>query len=159
TAYSAAPEPEALNDVVAREIARRWPDDAVGVRAAHHHALVPPGKLLRPLLVLRSALAVGGILQQVLPAAVGFEAVHTGSLIHDDIIDRDADRRGRPAVHAVLGPSRAIIAGNALFFDWFAALGECARRGIPTDRVTRAMEVQAEAGAEICRGAYDEIDL
>ncbi|MFD8982666.1 polyprenyl synthetase family protein [Streptomyces sp. NPDC059564] len=36
----------------------------------------------------------------MLPAAVGFEPVHTGSLLHNDIIDQDAVRRGRPAVHA-----------------------------------------------------------
>jgi geranylgeranyl pyrophosphate synthase len=156
---STALEAEAIHDVVVREIARRWPDHEAGMNTAHRHALVPPGKLLRPLLMLRSALAVGGALYQVLPAAVGFEAVHVGSLIHDDIIDEDTERRGRPAVHVSFGPSRAIIAGNALYFEWFTSLGECVRRAIPTDRVARAMQVQAEAGVELCRGAFDEVEM
>ncbi|MGX1887144.1 polyprenyl synthetase family protein [Streptomyces sp. NPDC055287] len=144
---------------LATEFARRWPENAAGLDSVHRYALLPSGKLLRPHLLARSALAVGGSLAAVLPAAVGFEAAHTGSLLHDDIIDQDAIRRGRPAVHAAFGPQMAIVAGNALFFTWFTALAECAAHGIPHERIVAAMEIQAEAGQQICRGAARELTL
>ncbi|MEU9332216.1 polyprenyl synthetase family protein [Streptomyces sp. NPDC048290] len=148
-----------LRDAVADEIAWRWPGDPDGMAALHHYVMLPPGKLLRPVLLLCSALASGAPLHPVVPAAVGVEAVHVGSLLHDDIIDQDGERRNRPAAHTVFGPAKAIIAGNALYFEWFAALTECARRGVPADRVARAMRVQCTAGARVCRGAYDEITM
>ncbi|MFE2602710.1 polyprenyl synthetase family protein [Streptomyces mirabilis] len=146
-------------ELLEAELVRRWPGRSVGLDAVHRYAMIPPGKLLRPSLVLHAALAVGGELGAVLPAAVGVEGAHVGSLLHDDIIDRDTRRRGRAAVHTEFGPAQAVVAGNALFFSWFAALSECRRLGVPADRVERAMAVQAEAGVAICRGAFDELAM
>ncbi|MFD9432019.1 polyprenyl synthetase family protein [Streptomyces sp. NPDC060002] len=150
---------DSLEALLTREFDCRWPEHKAGLDAVHRYALLPSGKLLRPHLLARSALAVGGSLTAVLPAAVGFEATHTGSLLHDDIIDRDALRRGRPSVHAVFGQEMAIVAGNALFFTWFATLAECAGYGIPPGRIVRALEIQAAAGQQICRGAALELFL
>jgi len=149
----------AVRAALVTELTTRWPEGADGLAEMHRYALVPPGKLVRPLLVMWSALSVGGDIDQVLPVAVGFEAVHTGSLLHDDIIDGDLTRRGRPAIHSAFGPEQAIIAGNALFFECFAALGRAASRGMPDERVVAAMRVQAEAGVTACRGALAELSL
>ncbi|WP_371673955.1 polyprenyl synthetase family protein [Streptomyces sp. NBC_00289] len=141
------------------EIAARWPDGAAGLDAIHRYALQAPGKLLRPLLLCHSALAFGASLHQVLPAAVGFECAHTGSLLHDDILDNDPLRRGRPAVHTRYGVEQAIVAGNALFFALFTHLAECGDRGISDDRIRQALAVQARAGLDVCRGAAHELTL
>ncbi|MFJ3205744.1 polyprenyl synthetase family protein [Streptomyces sp. NPDC086989] len=151
--------PIEILDALEAEFARRWPNGVTGLDEVHRYAMIPPGKLLRPLLVVHAALTVGGELSSVLPAAAGIEGVHVGSLMHDDIIDRDTQRRGRAAVHAAFGRAQAIVAGNALYFSWFAALAECAERGVPTDRIGRALEVQAGAGVTICRGAFDELAM
>jgi geranylgeranyl diphosphate synthase type I len=153
------PSPEEVHAAVEAEIAARWPHDAAGIDAIHHYALTSPGKLLRPLLLCHSALLFGASLQQILPAAVGFECAHTGSLLHDDILDNDSLRRGRPAVHAQYGAEQAIVAGNALFFSLFAGLAECGDRGIDDRRIRDALAVQARAGVEVCRGASDELTL
>lgn len=58
------------------------------------------GKALRPLVLLLSCAALGGDEEQALPAAAAVEVFHTWTLVHDDIIDRDATRRGSPTVHA-----------------------------------------------------------
>jgi len=145
--------------MMAAEFDRRWPPGAEEMDGVQRHALCPPGKLLRPLLTIRAGLAVGGELTQILPAAVGFEAVHVGSLIHDDLIDGDEVRRGRSSVTSAYGPAKAIVTGNALFFGWFGALGECVQLGVPAERVTKAMAVQAEAGSLTCRGVFLELDL
>ncbi|MGV4986759.1 polyprenyl synthetase family protein [Streptomyces sp. NRAIS4] len=74
------------------------------------------GKAVRPALVLLACEAMGGSREAGLPAAVAVELVHNASLLHDDIIDGDRLRRGRPAVWADLGVPAAILAGDALFF-------------------------------------------
>jgi geranylgeranyl diphosphate synthase type I len=151
--------PEEVRAAIEAEIGARWPDGATGLDAIHRYALQAPSKLLRPLLLCHSALAFGASLHQVLPAAVGFECAHTGSLLHDDILDNDPLRRGRPAVHTRYGPEQAIVAGNALFFALFTHLAECGERGISDDRIRHALAVQARAGLEVCRGAAHELTL
>jgi geranylgeranyl diphosphate synthase type I len=62
--------------------------------------LASQGKRLRPaLLVIGHDLAGGGAHADVMGPAVAVELVHTCALIHDDVIDRAALRRGRPTVH------------------------------------------------------------
>jgi geranylgeranyl diphosphate synthase type I len=74
------------------------------------------GKAVRPALVLLSCEAVGGLRGAGVPAAVAVELVHNATLLHDDIIDGDRLRRGRPAVWAACGVPAGILAGDALFF-------------------------------------------
>ena len=49
-----------------------------------------------------------------MPGAVAVELVHNFSLLHDDLMDRDAERRHRRTVWAVWGPSTAILVGDAM---------------------------------------------
>ncbi len=72
------------------------------------------GKGVRPALVLLSAEAAGAEAVIGVPGAVAVELVHNFSLIHDDVIDCDTERRHRPTVWAIWGVGRAIIAGDAL---------------------------------------------
>ncbi len=73
------------------------------------------GKRIRPALCLLACEASGGEWVRALPAAAAVELVHNFSLIHDDIEDRDATRRGRPTLWALWGEALAINAGDALF--------------------------------------------
>jgi geranylgeranyl diphosphate synthase type I len=116
------------------------------------YAMKPPGKLFRPMLLLHSALAVGGDLQSVLPAAFGAECGHVASLIHDDIIDQDEMRRGRPSVPARYGTSEAILAGDMLIFQLFASLAECRATGAADTGVVSALGAVARAGKDLCLG-------
>lgn len=145
----------------ARENLEDWLDlrDGDPLAEQHRWALLPPGKLLRPMLLLESAAAVGGSVRRVEPAATGFELMHAGSLIHDDIIDGDDLRRGREATHRRYGVDRAVISADALFFAVFATLEECRLRGVPDRLITEATAVIAEAGLQMTRGAALELDL
>ena len=49
-----------------------------------------------------------------MPAAVAVELVHNFSLLHDDIMDGDTERRHRPTAWTVFGVGAAILAGDAL---------------------------------------------
>lgn len=79
-----------------------------------HDTAGAAGKALRPTLVLLSAKAAGGVVEDALPGAVGVELVHNFSLLHDDVMDGDVVRRGRPTAWTVFGVGPAILAGDAL---------------------------------------------
>ena len=72
------------------------------------------GKGVRPALAVLSAEAVGAGGEFAIPGAVAIELVHNYSLIHDDVMDVDRERRHRPTVWAVFGVAQAIIVGDAL---------------------------------------------
>uniref|UniRef100_UPI0018D0B214 polyprenyl synthetase family protein n=1 Tax=Streptomyces clavuligerus TaxID=1901 RepID=UPI0018D0B214 len=124
----------------------------------------PMGGLLRPLLLVRSALAVGGTLAPVLPAAVGLEYVHMGSLGHrTGAPGSDPGRRDVPgapdprtAVYDRLGSATAVVMGSTPLYAWFEALSECAARGVREDRIAAVCRVQAEAGRAVRAGATRE---
>ncbi|MGF1532052.1 MAG: polyprenyl synthetase family protein [Puniceicoccaceae bacterium] len=87
-----------------------------------------PGKRIRPLLLLASHQSILGrssSLTEILPAAFAMEAFHCFILIHDDVIDESASRRGRASLHADLagrlghsrrrGENLAVILGDLLY--------------------------------------------
>lgn len=86
------------------------------------------GKRLRPLLVVLAAEAAGGPPtdpmgeHSLVRAAVAVELVHSATLVHDDLIDGAALRRGRPTVAAQAGRTAAIATGDLLFSRAFAEL-------------------------------------
>ena len=79
-----------------------------------HRTAAAEGKALRPTLVLLTARAAGGRAEDALPAAVAVELVHNFSLLHDDVMDRDVVRRGRPTAWTVFGIGPAVLVGDAL---------------------------------------------
>src|ERR1700679_3948399 len=96
-----------------------------GVRrvAAYHYGLadaegnpvrVGSGKALRPALALLSARAAGVSAERGVMVALAVELVHNFSLLHDDIMDGDTERRHRPTAWTVFGVGPAILAGDAL---------------------------------------------
>ncbi len=72
------------------------------------------GKALRPALALLSARAAGAAPERGVAAAAAVEFVHNFSLLHDDIMDGDVERRHRPTAWTVFGIGAAILAGDAL---------------------------------------------
>src|ERR1700733_4715375 len=72
------------------------------------------GKALRPALAVLSARAAGAAPERGVPAAAAVEFVHNFSLLHDDIMDGDTERRHRPTAWTVFGVGAALLAGAAL---------------------------------------------
>jgi geranylgeranyl pyrophosphate synthase len=152
-------EANSVVDLLIQELETRWQADAERLPRISRYALLPAGKLLRPLLVLESARAVGSEVGELLGAALGVEYLHVGSLIHDDLIDGDETRRGRPSVPHRFGAADAIVTGDALILEMFTAVTECADRGVPPDRVVAAVRALARAGVDLCRGQTMEAEL
>lgn len=74
------------------------------------------GKRVRPALSILCCEAVGGTIEQAMPAAIAVEFIHCFSLVHDDLpaIDNDDLRRGQPTLHIKYGEAMAILAGDLL---------------------------------------------
>lgn len=153
------PDDDDLRALLRTEFCRRWPDSSRALDAIDRYALLPAGELLRSVLVLRAALAVGGDLERALPAAIGVECVHVGGHVHRDLIDHDDVSLGRVSVHRRFGPERAIVAANALYFSGFALIAECRARGASAEQVAEVTRIQAEAGVEHSRGAELELAI
>ncbi|WP_405741297.1 polyprenyl synthetase family protein, partial [Anaerovibrio slackiae] len=89
------------------------------------HLVTSGGKRLRPALCLLSARGGGDFdLERTLPLAVALELIHTASLVHDDVIDSAATRRGSATANAKWGNQISILAGDYLFAKAFALVAE-----------------------------------
>jgi len=125
-------------------------DPKIGEMLAH--PIQAGGKRLRPALVLLAAEAVGGDPQKALPAAASVELLHTFTLVHDDIMDADSERRGKPTVHALWGESMGILVGDTLYSKAFEAIVDERDEGVDADRVLDAVGVFNWANTEIHGG-------
>ncbi len=107
------------------------------------------GKGVRAALAVLSAEAAGADGAKGVPGAVAVELVHNFSLVHDDVIDGDAERRHRPTVWAIFGIGQAVIAGDALLS---LAQETLLRADAAPKDVVRATRCLAEATSAMIAG-------
>ena len=126
---------------------------------AMRYSLLAGGKRLRPILVLEFCRACGGDAAGALDAACAIEMLHTSSLIHDDLpaMDDDELRRGKPTNHVVYGEWLALLAGDALQAEAYAAI---LRSGASATVRAEAARILAEAAGYrgICGGQFLDLD-
>ncbi len=79
-----------------------------------HYIIDAGGKRLRPLLSLLSAGALGKIDHDHIRLAAVIEFIHTATLLHDDVVDLSALRRGRPTANAEFGNAPSVLVGDFL---------------------------------------------
>lgn len=72
------------------------------------------GKMMRPILVLLMARERGEVSIHSLRSAVTLELLHTASLVHDDVVDESAERRGQKSMNAVYDNKVAVLVGDYL---------------------------------------------
>jgi geranylgeranyl pyrophosphate synthase len=102
------------------------------------------GKRLRPLLVFLAAGAPPPETDGLLRAGVAVELVHSATLVHDDVLDGSALRRGRPTVVAAGGRRLATATGDLLFSRAFAELAQTGSLA--------AVRVLSRASSDLARG-------
>ncbi|MFG3056749.1 polyprenyl synthetase family protein [Kitasatospora sp. NPDC048239] len=146
-------------DALQRDLLDIWGGRRDQLGRIAEYALVPAGKLLRPLLVLESARCVGGNPEGLAELALAIEYLHVATLIHDDIIDEDDVRRGRPSVKAAFGVPAAIVAGDGLILETFAALTGSRPAGVSDADIVAVTSVMAAAGVGLCRGQLLESEF
>jgi octaprenyl-diphosphate synthase len=99
-------------DQVIRE---RLHSEVVLIRQVAEYIIGGGGKRLRPALVLLSAGALGyrGTAHHTLAAVVEF--IHTATLLHDDVVDESALRRGRPTANTLFGNAASVLVGDFVY--------------------------------------------
>ncbi|MCB0077807.1 MAG: polyprenyl synthetase family protein [Anaerolineales bacterium] len=84
------------------------------------------GKLIRPSLALLTSTMGRPVDEKTISLAASLEMLHTATLVHDDMIDNAALRRGNPTLHKMLDPASAVLLGDLLFAQaakWAADTG------------------------------------
>ncbi len=138
-----------------------------------NHYLSDGGKRIRPFLVKTAFEAVNGDSKSgnIMRAALAIELLHNGSLLHDDVIDKDETRRGKPAYHVIFrefykkekneinkaddfGEAMSIFAGD-LCFPF--AIESIIQSGFPEERRIKALQAFTEAFREVIDGVIIEI--
>ena len=131
-------------------IGRRLESDVPLVREVAQYIVASGGKRLRPAVLLLAAGAAGypgtngGSKTPLHDLAAVVEFIHTATLLHDDVVDESALRRGRDTANAAFGNAAAVLVGDFLYSRAFQMMVEI--------RDMRVMQVLAEATNTIAGG-------
>jgi geranylgeranyl diphosphate synthase, type II len=115
------------------------------LRSAMQHALLAPGKRIRPLILYLLAEPTKPMIEPVLRVGSAVEMVHTASLILDDLpcMDDAEMRRSRPTTHVAFGQSTAILGAIALLTRAFGIISEL--EGVEAETRVRLSSVLSQA--------------
>lgn len=136
---------------VETEITRLGASDSDLAAKAAGHLLAQPGKRIRPLCVLVSARLGDRTLsdeqqQQLAELAVACELVHAATLLHDDVIDVGAERRGTATARTRFGNTASILAGDHLLVEALRKVRQCGASGLLDSLLTTISQmIDAEA--------------
>jgi len=111
------------------EIRRQLGSDVLLVNQVGDYIVGSGGKRLRPLLVVLAARAAGARDSAHIPAAALIEFIHTATLLHDDVVDDSARRRGRATANHAFGNPASVLVGDFLYsraFQMMSALDSAA---------------------------------
>ncbi|MBI2256728.1 MAG: polyprenyl synthetase family protein [Proteobacteria bacterium] len=108
------------------------------------HIIAAGGKRLRPLLTLASAHMCGYRGDRAPGLAACVEFIHTATLLHDDVVDESALRRGEASANAVWGNKASVLVGDFLFSRAFQLM--------VADGSLRVLEILSTASAVIAEG-------
>jgi len=116
------------------------------------YVLESGGKRIRPILVMLVADAYGGDAHEALDTGAAIEILHNFTLVHDDIMDGDDQRRGRPTVHTRWDVSTAILSGDGLL-----ALAYKVLLNIENADIRHILDIFTDGVIDICEGqAFDK---
>ena len=108
------------------------------------HIIAGGGKRLRPLLVVLAARACGYAGSAHIDAAAFIEFIHTATLLHDDVVDDSALRRGRRTANQVFGNPASVLVGDFVYSRAFQMMAALSSQPV--------MEIMAEATNVIAEG-------
>jgi octaprenyl-diphosphate synthase len=108
------------------------------------HIIGGGGKRLRPLLVVLAGRACGGAGTECVRAAAFIEFIHTATLLHDDVVDMSARRRGRDTANEIFGNQASVLVGDFVYSRAFQLMAET--------RSQRVIEIMANATNVIAEG-------
>ncbi|MCH5226953.1 MAG: polyprenyl synthetase family protein [Muribaculaceae bacterium] len=111
--------------------------------------LLTKGKQIRPIMVILSAKFFGDVNNHVLHAGAALEMLHNASLIHDDVVDESALRRGMATINSQWGNHMAVLVGDFFVSNALSA-------GISTGNLA-IITALSDLGKELSIGEVDQI--
>ena len=123
---------------------------------ASAHLIIHGGKRLRPFMVLKSCMMLGGKQSDAMAAAGAVEMIHNFTLTHDDIMDNDDMRHGVPTTHKKFDMPLAILAGDVLYSKAYQTIS---KSKLSANYKSQLVSKLSKACIEICEGQVDDIKL
>jgi len=111
-------------EAVNQEIRQRLHSDVVLIDQISHYIIGSGGKRLRPLLLLLSATSFGYRGDKHVTLAAIIEFIHTATLLHDDVVDASALRRGQATANELFGNEASVLVGDFLYSRSFQMMVE-----------------------------------
>ena len=140
-ARAVAPDMDRVNALIAE---RMRSDHAPRIPEVTAHLVGAGGKRLRPMLTLAVARMCGHDGDDHIRLAATVEFIHTATLLHDDVVDESAQRRGRPTANLLWDNKSSVLVGDYLFARAFLLMVETG--SLPVLRIL------SEAAATIAEG-------
>lgn len=141
-----------------------WHRTPYGLYEPIEYTLATGGKRLRPTLVLTAAAlyahpakgtdTLPAAVTEALPAALAIEVFHNFTLLHDDVMDHAAVRRGKPTVHARWDDNTAILSGDQMMIEAYKLLS-----GVPEAKLSRVLHLFNRMATEICEGQQYDMEF
>ncbi len=153
-AVEKSPESPTFDSVVAltrddmqavdRLISASLQSDVALVSQVSKYIVMSGGKRLRPVIVLLASRALGYEGEQHIRAAAIVEFIHTATLLHDDVVDSSARRRGQDSANLVFGNQASVLVGDFLYSRAFQMMVDI--------KSMRVMQILADATNTIAAG-------
>ena len=140
TALLMAPDMREVDAVIQRRLA----SDVVMINQISQYIIGAGGKRIRPMLVLMFSSALGFTGRERFELAATVEFIHTATLLHDDVVDESALRRGRETANARFGNAASVLVGDFVYSRAFQMM-------VSVNRM-RVLEVLADATNVIAEG-------
>jgi octaprenyl-diphosphate synthase len=125
-------------------IRRRLASNVALIDQIANYIVSAGGKRIRPMLVLLFANALGFAGRERFELAATVEFIHTATLLHDDVVDESALRRGRRTANALFGNAASVLVGDFVYSRAFQMM-------VGVGRI-RVLEVLADATNVIAEG-------
>lgn len=140
-AETLAAEMDKVNDLIQTRMAS---EHAPRIPEVTAHLVGAGGKRLRPMLTLAAAKMCGYQGDHDIRLAATVEFIHTATLLHDDVVDESAQRRGRPTANLLWDNKSSVLVGDYLFSRSFQLMVETGS--------LRVLDILANASATIAEG-------
>ncbi|MFP3028880.1 MAG: octaprenyl diphosphate synthase [Arsenophonus sp.] len=111
---------EAVNKVILNQLN----SDVHLINQLGHYIISPGGKKIRPMIAILAGRALGSQRKKHINVAALVEFIHTATLLHDDVVDESALRRGKKTANAVFGNAASVLVGDFIYTRSFQMMIE-----------------------------------
>lgn len=144
-----------LNDIISHGVEDlKYRDMAPSLYAPVQYTLAAGGKRLRPTLVLMAANLFTDDIEPAVTPALGIEMYHNFTLLHDDVMDKAPERRGRATVHIKWNENQAILSGDVMEGLAYSLIAEA-----PVSVLKPVLDAFNLMNIEICEGQQMDMEF